>query len=204
MTAVEFVSLFSIIAVLAAMPSASVLLVVTRTAMLGVVDGVAVAAGIVVGDLVLVCISLAGLAAVAHLVGDLFGLIRILCGIYLVWYGYKLLKAGSAHHVAPADGSSSAWGGFIAGLTLTLGDVKAIVFYASLFPAFVDVQNLARVDVGVIGIATLATVGLVKLGYVYLAHRIRRRLHSGHHLRKAEWLAGGLLVGTGVYIVAKP
>ncbi len=204
MTAVEFVSLFSIIAVLAAMPSASVLLVVTRTAMLGVIDGVAVAAGIVVGDLVLVCISLAGLAAIAHVVGDLFGLIRILCGVYLVWYGYKLLRADRARHLVRTDGPTSAWHGFIAGLTLTLGDVKAVVFYASLFPAFVDVQNLARVDVGLIGIATLATVGLVKLGYVYLAHRIKSRLQSGHHLRNAERLAGGLLVGTGVYIVAKP
>jgi len=47
--------------VLAAMPSTSVALVVTRSATLGVGNGFSVAAGIVLGDLVFVMLAILGL-----------------------------------------------------------------------------------------------------------------------------------------------
>ena len=55
--------LFTIMIVLAAVPSCSVALVVTRAATLGIRDGAAVAAGIVVGDLTFAALAILGMSA---------------------------------------------------------------------------------------------------------------------------------------------
>jgi len=51
-------------ALLAALPSASVALVITRSATLGVANGIAVSAGIVLGDLIFILLAIFGLSAV--------------------------------------------------------------------------------------------------------------------------------------------
>ncbi|HHJ14327.1 MAG TPA: LysE family translocator, partial [Gammaproteobacteria bacterium] len=51
MNIIDAVFLFAIMAALAAIPSTSVALVLTRSATLGLANGIAVATGIVIGDL---------------------------------------------------------------------------------------------------------------------------------------------------------
>lgn len=51
MSIIEIITLFGMMIALAALPSASVALVVTRSATFGVASGVAVTAGIILGDL---------------------------------------------------------------------------------------------------------------------------------------------------------
>ena len=56
-------------AALAAIPSTSVALVLTRSATLGLANGIAVATGIVIGDLIFVLLALLGLYFVAGTMG---------------------------------------------------------------------------------------------------------------------------------------
>ena len=91
------------------------------------------------------------------------------------------------------------------GFLLTIGDVKAILFYASLFPTFVDVASLFAVVVASIVIMTVSVVGGVKLSYALAAQRIveslrTRQVQSQEQIRMA---AGGILVGAGTYLIAK-
>lgn len=66
MSIIESLTLLGIMVALAAMPSASVALVVTRSATLGVANGLAVSAGIVLGDLVFITFAIFGLSVVAE------------------------------------------------------------------------------------------------------------------------------------------
>ena len=72
MNVYESIMLFFTLATLAALPSTSVALVITRSATIGVADGIAVASGIVIGDLVFVLLALLGLSVVAENLGSLF------------------------------------------------------------------------------------------------------------------------------------
>ena len=58
-------TLFAIMIVLAALPSCSVALVVTRAATLGIRNGAAVTAGIVMGDLIFVTLAILGMSTLA-------------------------------------------------------------------------------------------------------------------------------------------
>ncbi|MEA1052248.1 LysE family translocator [Lamprobacter modestohalophilus] len=163
----ESLILFATLAVLAALPSASVVLVVTRSAAAGLRQGLAVALGIVLGDLLFVAIALLGLTALADALGGLFLLIKLLGGLYLIWLGSTMLFSRSS--IAPAnagpDTASGLIGSVVAGLLLTLGDLKAILFYASLFPLFVNLEAVGSADLLLIILITALSVGGVKLVY---------------------------------------
>lgn len=189
---------------LAALPSSSVALVVVHAAGVSVRAGLAVAAGIVVGDLIFATLAILGLGALAELLGAVFGTIRYLAAGYLIWLGIRLLR--SATRNAAAAGLPLArglGGGFLAGLAFTLSDIKAILFYASLFPAFVDLSALTSGDILAIMAITAIAVGGVKAGYALAAPRIARGLGGTRFQAPAKAFAGVAVVGAGGYLLTK-
>jgi threonine/homoserine/homoserine lactone efflux protein len=205
MGSVEILTLFGVLLALAAIPSASVVLVVSRSATLGVTNGIAVAVGIVLGDLVYITLAILGLAMVAETMGSLFMLIRYLGGIYLVWFGYTLLTAKSVipFTMRKAAGKVDIITSFVAGFLLTLGDFKAILFYASLFPLLIDLQALQVMDVLLIVLVTVVSVGGVKLLYAVSAMKVLAWSRERGYERTARKSVGGFLIGVGGYIIAK-
>jgi threonine/homoserine/homoserine lactone efflux protein len=205
MTLLAFLSLCLILLALAAIPSASVALVVTRSAFHGVGNGVAVSAGIVLGDLLFATLALLGMGVLAESMGSLFAVIKYLGGAYLIWLGIGLLRTADLNAFRPGvkGRASNLATSFLAGLFLTLGDIKAILFYASLFPAFVDMTRLRASGILLILLITVLTVGGVKLGYAFSARFLMRRIHGGMRGRWVRKGAGGLMIGSGAYLIAR-
>ncbi len=174
MSITESISLFGIMVMLAAMPSASVALVVTRSATSGAAHGIAVAAGIVLGDLVFIVLAILGLSVVAETMGSLFMVIKYLGALYLLWLGFSLLKEKRTTAITAnkSTGKGSLVASFLAGLFLTLGDIKAVFFYVSLFPVFINLSALHMPEVLGIIVITVTAVGGVKVLYAISATRI--------------------------------
>jgi threonine/homoserine/homoserine lactone efflux protein len=200
----EALILFATLALLAALPSTSVVLVFTRSATAGLPHGLAVALGIVLGDLVFVAIALLGLTALAEALGGLFLLVKLLGGLYLIWLGCAMLfsRSSSRRTSASAGAASGLLGGVVSGLLLTLGDLKAILFYASLFPLFVDLEAVGVADLLLIMTITAVSVGGVKCVYVVAARKIAVMAQGARVGRAARRGAGSLLIGAGGYLVA--
>ncbi|WP_405228762.1 LysE family translocator [Lentisalinibacter sediminis] len=205
MSLIEILALFGIMASLAAIPSASVALVVTRSATLGVGNGVAVSAGIVLGDLVFIGLAVFGLSVLAETLGSLFLVIRYLGAIYLLWLGFSLLrtKHGTTVPANTGNARASLAASVLAGFALTLGDVKAILFYLSLFPIFVDLSALQAGDVATIMCITVASVGGVKMLYALSARKLAMMAKELKFESAARKTAGTIMVGAGSYIIAK-
>lgn len=205
MTTVSIGALLATLLLLASIPSASVALVVTRSATLGVANGIAVAGGVVLGDLVFVALAILGMGFLAEMMGAFFAIVRCIGGAYLIWLGFALLRSRSA--VLPAQRGSSRGSlaaSFASGVLLTLGDVKAILFYASLFPAFVDLSNLRAADIACIVMVTIVAVGGAKTAYALAARRIANRFRHAKAQHLGRSAAGCCMIGAGTYIVAKP
>jgi threonine/homoserine/homoserine lactone efflux protein len=205
MTLFSILSLSLLLLALAAIPSASVALVVTRSALHGVGSGVAVSAGIVLGDLLFATLALLGMTFLAEVMGAFFAVFKYLGGAYLIWLGIGLLRANDLNAFQPGDKgkASNLATSFLAGFILTLGDIKAILFYASLFPAFVDLTRLRPSGIALILLITVLTVGGVKLGYAFVARFLMRRLHNGMRRRWIRKGAGSLMIGSGAYLIAR-
>lgn len=204
MSLVEIIALFVVMTILALVPSTSVALVVARSSTAGFLNGSAVAAGIVVGDLVFVFLAVLGMTALAEVMGSLFLIMKYLAGAYLIWFGIGLLKSKQSPPVEASGRSASTLSAsFLSGLFLTLGDVKAIFFYASLFPAFVDLATIKTSDITIIVVLTMVAVGGVKLGYAYSATRIASFARGFKAERSVKVTAGGFMVAAGAYLMAK-
>jgi threonine/homoserine/homoserine lactone efflux protein len=204
MSLIEVLSLFAAMAALALVPSTSVALVVARASSAGFSNGSAVVAGIVIGDLVFVFLAVLGLAALAEVMGSFFLILRYLAGGYLICFGISLMRSSASLQLENCGRSvSKLSSSFFSGLLLTLGDVKAIFFYASLFPAFVDLATIGALDIVIIAVITIVAVGGVKLGYAYFAKVVASSLTNHRTERVIKVTAGGLMVGAGSYLIAK-
>lgn len=204
MNILDTLGLFSVILTLAAIPSTSVALVVTRSATSGLCHGAAVSVGIVLGDILFALLAILGLTALAEFMGTLFLLIRYAAGLYLILLGVSLIKSRNknlASEYSPSTGGLFA--SFLTGFLVTLGDIKAIFFYASLFPTFLELSTLSYSDIAwVLGVITV-TVGGVKLTYAALAKKVANIAGRYPLAKPAKVASGSLMIGSGTYLIVR-
>lgn len=142
-------------------------------------------------------LAVAGVAALLLAYPAAFAAVQWLGAAYLAWLGVRMVRAkpGAAPVLQLRAGQY-----FRQGLTITLLNPKAIVFYMAFFPLFVDpARHQGLLTFGVMA-ATIAGLtfayGLVVVG---LTHRLAERLRASPRL--TTWLnraAGTLLVGFGL------
>lgn len=188
--------------VLGITPGPTVVAVTARALASGPRRAFAFHLGVVAGDLVLMTLAIFGLAAVAQALGPWFVLVRVAGGLYLVWLGIKLWTA-----VPQAAGLESAKaGGFrrdaLGGFMLTLGNPKAIVFYAAFLPTFVDLAAIGLSDIAILAAVIAGVLTVTNMTYGLLAARARRLFRSPRALRNFNRTGGTLLIGAGTVVVA--
>ena len=167
-------ALFLAMALLAAAPSVSVLLVSTRAVTGGFRQGAYAAAGVVAGDVVFILLAVFGLVLIAEALGSAAFLLQVAGGLYLLALAAHIWRARALPAPAPGQETGSGVSSFVSGLLVTLGDQKAILFYLGFLPAFVDLQTLRFVDALAIIAVAMVAVGGVKLGYAWGACRAGR------------------------------
>ena len=204
MTLSNIVALFGAMVVLAVIPSFSVLIVVSRSIALGFTHGLMTAVGIVLGDIIFIFLAIYGLSAISKM-SNLLILIKYLGGIYLVWLGIGLSRSRVLSTIEEdiSDRDTSLLSSFLTGLLITLGDGKAIFFYVSFLPAFIDLKTIDIFDtVALISIATVA-VGGVKVGYAYMADKAKLLLRNFRVTKLINLIAGTLMIAAGIFLIAK-
>lgn len=107
----------------------------------GVKKGYLAAAGVFIGDAVLMFLAFAGVATLIKTTPVLFNVVRYLGAIYLLWLGGKMLYAVLTQRDGQSDASADPASAILKrSLTLSLTNPKAILFYVSFFVQFIDVN----------------------------------------------------------------
>ncbi|WP_049106409.1 leucine efflux protein LeuE [Klebsiella michiganensis] len=106
----------------------------------GVKKGYLAAAGVFIGDAVLMFLAFAGVATLIKTT-VLFNIVRYLGAIYLLWMGAKMLYAVLTQRDGHSSADSEPGSAILKrSLTLSLTNPKAILFYVSFFVQFIDVS----------------------------------------------------------------
>jgi len=210
-----FISLFILMVALAFLPSSSTALVIARTVSKNLANGIAVALGIVLGDLFFIVIAIFGLSMIAESMATVFLVIKYLGGLYLLWFGFYLIKSGnrasrsgalreflSSNATQPAK-RMNLLASFLAGLVITLGDIKAVFFYVSLLPAYIDLASFDVIDVSIILAITIISVGGVKIFFALSANRIITFSRKFNIKQPVHKVMGSIMIGTGSFLIAK-
>jgi len=202
MTLSIIAALFGIMVVGAVIPSVSVLTVSATSAASGFIHGVFTTMGIVVGDILFILLAILGLSVLAETLGSMFVLVKYLGGAYLIWLGIELWR--SKLNNVKADGAieTSLLASFLAGLFITLGDQKAILFYFGFFPVFLDLSAISYIDTSIIIVIAIVAVGGVKLAYAFLADRVSLLINSRVY-KGINITAGSVLIAVGIFVLVK-
>lgn len=190
--------------VLAITPGPGVFATVSRALSSGFRSSLEVIAGIVLGDIVFLLLAVSGLSALVHILGDLFFIVRLTGGLYLIRIGWKLLTTEPMTSDIRAERRKS--GGaqrFVSGFLITLGNPKVILFYAGFLPAFVNLSSLKSSDVFIIiGLITAVLTGVMS-AYAYSASRARKFFTGRQSVRNLNRCAGSVMIGTGMMIAVR-
>ena len=189
--------------VLGITPGPAVVAVTARALASGLRPAFAFHLGVVAGDLVLMTLAIFGLAAVAQALGPWFVVVRVAGGLYLIWLGIRLWMAvpqepGLQQAAPGAAFRRNALGGFV----LTLGNPKAIVFYAAFLPTFVDLAHLTRTDIAILAAVVAGVLTVTNMTYGLLAARARMLFKSRRAMRNFNRAGGTLMIGAGAAVAA--
>jgi threonine/homoserine/homoserine lactone efflux protein len=186
-------------AVAIAVPGPGVIAIVARALGSGFRSVIPGTIGILAGDLILMTLSACGLALMAQAMGQLFLIVKIAGGLYLLYLGYKYWTAPVEEigEVVPQSTSR----GVLAYLGLTLGNPKAIAFFVALLPVAVNPRELNLFGYLQLVAATFVLIPAITLGYAALAAQLSRFVASKKARLRINKGAGAVMAGAGCLIM---
>ena len=163
----------------------------------GVAGGLASVLGLLLGDQILLWLTVAGVAALLQTYPPLFMALKGLGAAYLVWLGYKMItaKPGEGPSIQITPGQY-----FRETMFITLLNPKAIMFYFAFFPQFIDpVHHQGWITFAVMAL-TIAVLGFIYcFGVVLITHHMAERIRANPRFSGfLQKLAGLCLIGFGL------
>lgn len=185
-------------------PGPSIAALVARVLVRGWRDVAPFLAAMWIGELIWLTLAVAGLAAIAESFHLAVVVVKY-CGIaYLLYLAWQMWRAPAT--IAGAGGAPETGGParmFFAGLAITLGNPKIMVFYMALLPLIVDLEGTTLTDWAKLSVTMMAVLVVVDTGYVVLASRARIFLKSPAAVRLANRLGAGVMVGAATAIATR-
>jgi threonine/homoserine/homoserine lactone efflux protein len=203
--AVHSLMLFCVVYLVAvATPGPGIAAIVARVLGRGSVGLAPFIAGYVVGDLTWFTLAATGMAMLARSAHTLFLVIRYAGAAYLLYLAYRLWTAPTSlpeeGAVVPVERGSQL---FLASLSLTLSNPKAMIFYLALLPTVVDLPNLTLAAFLEVALALGLILCAVLLAYAIAALRARRLFRSSRTLRWLNRSTGTVLAGAAIAVAAR-
>ena len=179
------------------LPGPGNLALITSTSQGRLSGGVASVLGLLVGDQILLWMTVAGVAALLQTYPTLFAAMQWVGAAYLAWLGFRMLIAqpGQGPSIRITPGKY-----FRDTMLITLFNPKAIMFYFAFFPQFIDPATHQGAVTFAFMAATIAVLGFVYcMGVVLITHYMAERIRAHGALSAAlQKLAGLCLIGFGV------
>ena len=190
--------------VAAASPGPGIAAIVARVLGRGLNGAVAFTAGLALGDVVWLTIAILGLAAIAHTFYGVFLAIKYAGVLYLLYLAYRLwTQPAEARKVTAEASNDKPLRLFLAGLAVTMGNPKVMVFYLALLPSLIDLQAVSLLGWLELSLVTLGVLAVVFGSYVLLAARTRALFTSPRAIRMVNRGTGAVMASAAVAIAAK-
>lgn len=204
MTPAVFATLATTVAVVAVTPGPAATAIVARAITDGGRPALAIAAGVVTGDLIFLGLAVAGMTTAAKSLGEFFTVLQYVGAAYLLWQAVQLWRAPLRVAMAERTGHESHfWPNYGAGLLLMFGHVQAMLFYAALLPGFVDLSALTAQDLALLAGMVFAIFGGTGAAYAIAAARARRFFANERAQRAIHRVAATLMFVAAVLVATR-
>lgn len=189
--------------VAAGSPGPSIAALVARVLTRGPRDVFPFLSAMLVGETIWLSLAVLGLAAIAESFHYLFVGIKWMGVAYLIYLAWKMWMAPVDTDGGALPEAGSAGRLFFAGLTVTLGNPKIMMFYVALLPAIIDLKAVTLTGWAELVAVMLVVLTMVLVAWILFATKARQFLKSRRAIRIANRTSAGLMAGAAVAIAAK-
>ncbi|MEO9967967.1 MAG: LysE family translocator [Reichenbachiella sp.] len=161
--------------------------------------------GTILGDLsanaIQIALSALGLASIVVTSGEIFGLIKWAGVAYLIYMGVtKIMMKPKVGMFNKTISDKSFLKLYSEGFLMSASNPKAIVFFAALFPLFIDQNYSFLPQVVILGLSYLMIDGICLLIYVKFASRLKVYLEDKEKIHFQNRIIGALLILSGLML----
>jgi threonine/homoserine/homoserine lactone efflux protein len=188
----------------AASPGPGIAAIVARVLGRGTQGAVAFSSGVAIGDVVWLTFAIVGLAALAQAFHEIFVAINYAGAAYLLYLAYKLWTApAKAQDLQATASDEHPFRLFLAGLAVTMGNPKVMVFYLALLPTLLDLAQVTVLGYAELVLVVLSVLAAVFSAYIVLAARARRLFTSERAMRRLNRTTGVVMAGAAAAIASR-
>ena len=187
-------------AILLVIPGPTILTVISYSVTHGRRANVPLVIAVALGDSTALALSLVGLGALLATSAFWFTLVKFAGGLYLIYLGVKLLRAGIAAAPPPVDAAPVSRGRLFANTyVVTALNPKGIVFFVAFLPQFISPAESVTRQLWVLAITFVVMAAINATLYAVFAASARRMLASPRAQRRFNIAGGSLLSLAGAW-----
>jgi threonine/homoserine/homoserine lactone efflux protein len=189
--------------VAAGTPGPSIAALVARVISRGFGDVLPFLLAMWIGEAIWLSMAVFGLAFVAQTFHLAFVVVKWTGAAYLLYLAWKMWTAPVAvgEGELPRDDSPTRL--FLAGMAVTMGNPKIMMFYLALLPAIVDLAKVTVVGWATLVLTMAIVLVAIDLAWVAAAAQARRVLKSPRMLRFANRLSATTMAGAAAAVAAR-
>lgn len=160
--------------------------------------------GVAFGDVVWLTLAICGLAVLAQSFHVVFLVVKWVGVAYLLYLAWQMWTApDEARDLAVDTRQESQITLFLAGLAVTMGNPKVMVFYLALLPTFLDLSTISLLGYLELVAVTLLVLAVVFGAYVGLAARARQMFTSRSALRMMNRGSATAMTGAAAWVASR-
>jgi threonine/homoserine/homoserine lactone efflux protein len=156
-----------------------------------------------IGEAIWLSLAVWGLAAIAESLHLLFLVIKYLGVVYLLYLAWRMWFAPATLREDVLPQARSAGKLFAAGMAVTLGNPKIMVFYLALLPAIIDLKAVTLVGWLELTATMLIVLATIDLAWAGVAAQARRVLRSPRAVRAANRASATVMAGAAAAIASR-
>jgi threonine/homoserine/homoserine lactone efflux protein len=199
------IALFCLVYLVAtATPGPGIAAIIARVLAKGPANIWAYIAGFVLADLLWFTLAATGMAVLAQSAHTLFLVVKYVGAAYLMYIAYRMWTDPAlpvAENSDPAP--TSVLRLLLAGITLTLGNPKVMIFFLALLPTVVDLGAVGVREYFQIAAAMCVILTSVLSAYALAALRTRRLFRNPRALRWLNRGTGTVMAGAAVTVATR-
>ena len=189
--------------VAAGSPGPSIAALVARVIAKGWQDVLPFLAAMWIGEAIWLSMAVFGLAFIAQSFHLAFLVLKWAGIAYLVWLAFKTWTAPVVVRGGEMPKAESPWKMFSAGMAVTLGNPKVMMFYMALLPTIIDLGSITLLGWAELTVTMALVLVAVDLTWVAAAAQARRLLRSERAMRAANRVSAATMAGAAAAIAAR-
>jgi len=154
-----------------------------------------------IGEILWLSAAFFGLTLIAETFQSVFMILKHIGIAYLLWLAWSMWHEPVNQGKANIPKRNGSFDMFFAGLTVSLGNPKIMVFYLALFPSLIDLSVAGLIDWVILTFAALIAMALADTIWMVSAHGARQFLRTPRAIRAINRI-GATAMGSAAIIIA--